>query len=379
MGFFDRIKSELIDIIEWEEANSDDMVFKFQRHDNEIKNGAKLVVRESQTAVFINEGKIADVFGPGTYTLETRNLPVLSTLKGWKYGFDSPFKAEVYFVNMKQFTDQKWGTPNPIMMRDPDFGMVRIRAFGNYSIKVSDPAKFLTEIVGTDKDFETGEISSQLKSYVITRFTDAVGESKIPVLDLAASYNELSDFCEKKLQEEFPSDFGINVVKFLINNISLPPAVEEAIDKRSSMGALGDMNKYAQMQNADAMRDAANNPGGGGGMEGMLGMTMAQQMMNMNQQQQQQYRNQQNQQNQQNSAPPPPPPGSQYHVSINGQQQGPFDLNTLKTMIAQKQVTKQTYVWKNGMSGWLPAEQVSEVMALFSSVPPPPPPPPPPA
>jgi membrane protease subunit (stomatin/prohibitin family) len=377
MGFFDRIKSELIDIIEWLDNTQDTMVFRFERHDNEIKNGAKLIVRESQAAVFINEGKVADVFGPGTYTLATQNLPILSTLKGWKYGFDSPFKAEVYFISTKQFLDQKWGTPNPIMMRDPDFGIVRIRAFGNFSIKVSDPVKFLQEVVGTNKTFTTDEISSQLKSLVITRFTDAVGESKIPVLDLAASYNELSKFCESKLKEEFPTSYGIDILKFLINNISLPPEVEKAIDKRSSMGALGDLNKYAQMQQADAMRDAANNQGGGGGMEGMMGMAMAQQMMNMQQQQMQnQNMNQMNNQQFNNSAPPPPPMGPQYHVSINGQQQGPFDVATLKNLIAQNQLTKQTYVWKAGMSGWLQAEQVPEVMALFSMMPPPPPPPP---
>jgi len=376
MGFFDRIKSELIDIIEWLDNTQDTMVFRFERHDNEIKNGAKLIVRESQAAVFINEGKVADVFGPGTYTLATQNLPILSTLKGWKYGFDSPFKAEVYFISTKQFLDQKWGTPNPIMMRDPDFGIVRIRAFGNFSIKVSDPVKFLQEVVGTNKTFTTDEISSQLKSLVITRFTDAVGESKIPVLDLAASYNELSKFCESKLKEEFPTSYGIDILKFLINNISLPPEVEKAIDKRSSMGALGDLNKYAQMQQADAMRDAANNQGGGGGMEGMMGMAMAQQMMNMQQQQMQnQNMNQMNNQQFNNSAPPPPPMGPQYHVSINGQQQGPFDVATLKNLIAQNQLTKQTYVWKAGMSGWLQAEQVPEVMALFSMMPPPPPPP----
>jgi membrane protease subunit (stomatin/prohibitin family) len=372
MGFFDRIKSEFIDIIEWLDNSQDTMVFRFERHDNEIKNGAKLIVRESQSAVFINEGKIADVFGPGTYTLATQNLPILSTLKGWKYGFDSPFKAEVYFINTKQFLDQKWGTPNPIMMRDPDFGMVRIRAFGNFSIRVIDPVKFLQEVVGTNKDFSTADINSQLKSLVITRFTDAVGESKIPVLDLAASYNELSSFCESRLKEEFPTTYGIDVLKFLINNISLPPEVEKAIDQRSSMGALGDLNKYSQMQQANSMRDAANNQGAGGGMEGMMGMMMAQQMMN------QQMMNQQNQQNQvpnqQFNAPPPPPPMAQYHVSLNGQQQGPFDLNMLKNLIAQNQLTRQTYVWKTGMANWMQAEQVPEVAALFGAVPPPPPP-----
>ena len=372
MGLWDKIKGELIDIIEWLDSSSDIMVYRFERKDNEIKNGAKLVVRESQAAVFVNEGKLADVFGPGTYTLETQNLPVLSKLKGWKYGFNSPFKAEVYFLNTKQFTDQKWGTPNPIMLRDPDFGMVRIRAFGNYSIRISDPVKFMREVVGTKDEFSTEGIIGQLKSMVVTRFTDAVGESKIPVLDLAASYNELSDFCEKKLKEEFPS-YGLDVLKFLINNISLPPAVEEAIDKRSSMGALGDMKKYSQMQQADAMRDAAKNPGGG--MEGMMGMAMTQQMLNM-QQQQQMMNNQNNQnQNQQQNTPPPPPLTSQYYVSVNGQQQGPFDLNILRGMVAQGQLTKQTFVWKQGMPNWLAAEQVPEVAALFSAVPPPPPPP----
>ncbi len=372
MGLWDKLKGELIDIIEWLDSSKDTMVYRFERMGNEIKNGAKLIVRESQAAVFVNEGKLADVFGPGTYTLSTKNLPILSTLKGWKYGFDSPFKAEVYFMSTRQFTDQKWGTPNPVMLRDQDFGMVRIRAFGNYTLRITDPVKFLREVVGTDDDFSTDEINKQLRSMVVTRFTDAVGESKIPVLDIAASYNELSDFCHKKLADEF-NEYGLEVPKFLINNISLPPAVEEAIDKRSTMGALGDMNKYAQMQQADAMRDAAKNPGGGGGMEGMMGMAMAQQMMNMNSMQQQQF-NQQPQQR--SSAPPPPPAQSQFYVSINGQQSGPFNLDALQQMIKQKQVQENSYVWKEGMSAWQPASNVPEVAQLFKTSAPPPPPPP---
>jgi membrane protease subunit (stomatin/prohibitin family) len=364
MGLFDKLKGELIDIIEWLDPTNDTMVYRFERKDNEIKNGAKLTVRESQVAVFVNEGQIADVFGPGMYTLATQNLPLLSTLKGWKYGFNSPFKAEVYFMNTKQFTDQKWGTPNPVMMRDADFGVVRIRAFGSYAIRIIDPVKFLKEIVGTKDEFSTEDITSQLKNMIITRFTDAIGEAKIPVLDLASSYNELSEFVGKKLAPEF-QEYGVDMAKFLISNISLPKEVEEAIDKKSSMGMLG--VNYMQMSQADAMKNASQNPAGGG-VEGMMGMVMAQQMMNMQQQQQQVNQPQQN-------VPPPMPPMVKFFVSLNGQQSGPFDLNTLKQMIIQNQMNQQTFVWREGMPAWASAGQVPEVAALFSAVPPPPPPP----
>jgi len=377
MGIFDFIKSELIDIIEWlQNSSTDTMVYRFERKDNEIKNGAKLIVRESQCAIFINEGKLADVFGPGTYSLTTQNVPILSTLKGWKYGFDSPFKAEVYFVSTKQFTDQKWGTPNPITLRDADFGMVRIRAFGNYSYKITDPVKFLTEIVATNWEFTTEQIAGQLRTMIISRFTDAVAESKMPVLDIATKYDELSAFCQQKLGVEF-KNYGFDMTSFLIANISLPPEVEAAIDKRSSMGALG--VNYQQMQTADAMKAAAENEGAGGGMNGMMGMMMMQNMMNQQQQNQNPYGQQQNPYGQQmnNQVAPPPPPVMGFHISVNGQQQGPIDMNTLRNMTAQGQFTKQTYVWKAGMAGWLPAEQVAELAPLFQTMAPPPPPPPP--
>lgn len=289
MGIFDKLKGEFIDIIEWLDPTNDTMVYRFERYQNEIKNGAKLTVRESQVAVFINEGQIADIFQPGMYTLTTENLPILATLKGWKYGFNSPFKAEVYFINTKNFTDLKWGTPNPIMLRDPEFGPIRIRAFGNYSMKVSDPAKFIKEIVGTDGNFTTDKISEQLKNIVVTRFTDAIGEAQIPVLDMASNYDELSKFLENKIKPEF-NEYGIELTKFLIANISLPPNVEEALDKRTSMGIIGDLNKYTQFQTAESMTAAANNPSGtaGAGMGMGMGFAMANQMMNaMNQQQQQ--------------------------------------------------------------------------------------------
>ncbi|HMS52431.1 MAG TPA: SPFH domain-containing protein, partial [Chitinophagales bacterium] len=225
MGFFDKFRGEFIDIIEWLDSSQDTMVYRFERHNNEIKNGAKLVVRETQIAVFVDEGRIADVFQPGTHSLVTSNLPVLSTLRGWKYGFESPFKCEVYFVNTKIFTDNKWGTKNPIMMRDAEFGMVRLRAFGNYSMRIQDAPKFISEIVGTNGHFTVENIAEQLKNIIITRFTDTVGESKIPVLDLASNYDDLSKFMEQKICPEFEV-YGLELTKLLVENISLPPEVE---------------------------------------------------------------------------------------------------------------------------------------------------------
>ncbi|MFN8258046.1 MAG: SPFH domain-containing protein [Bacteroidales bacterium] len=361
MGLFDKLKGELIDIIEWVDSTSDTMVYRFERRDNEIKNGAQLTVRESQVAVFINEGEIADVFPPGRYQLTTQNLPILTTLKGWKYGFNSPFKAEVYFINTKRFTDQKWGTPNVFYIRDADFGRVSLRAFGTYTMKVTDPVKFIKEVAGTSGEFTTEEIRNEMRSLIVTRFIDAVGESKLALLDFAQNYKDLSDFCQQKLGTEF-NEYGLEITKFLISSISLPEDLQKKLDEGTGVNMLGDLNKYSQMKTADALSNAANNPGGGGGIEGMMGMAMMQQMMN-----------QQNQKQQGNN-PPPPPPVLSFFVSIGGQQAGPFDLNTIKQMIAQNQVTRETYVWKEGMANWLAAGQVPEVALLFGAVPPPPPP-----
>ncbi len=237
MGLFDKLKNELIDIVEWTDDSVNTMVWRFPRYQNEIKMGARLTVRESQVAVFVNEGKIADVYSPGLYTLSTQNMPILTTIMGWKYGFNSPFKAEVYFVNTKQFLDQKWGTKNPIMLRDAEFGPIRLRAFGNYAIRINDAGKFIKEIAGTQSHFTTEEVTEQLRNLIITRFTDAIAESKIPALDLAANYDELSKFISGKINPEF-NELGVEITKFLVENISLPPEVEAALDKRSSMGIL---------------------------------------------------------------------------------------------------------------------------------------------
>lgn len=366
MGLFDKLRGEFIDIIEWLDPTNDTMVYRFERYQNEIKNGAKLTVRESQVAVFINEGQIADIFKPGMYTLTTENLPILATLKGWKYGFNSPFKAEVYFINTKNFTDLKWGTPNPIMLRDPEFGPIRIRAFGNYAMRVNDSSTFIKEIVGTDGNFTTDKIIEQLKNIVITRFSDAIGEAKIPVLDMASNYDEISKYLENKIKPEF-MEYGIELTKFLVSNISLPPNVEEALDKRTSMGIIGDLSKYTQFQAAESMTAAAENPSGtaSAGLGMGMGFAMANQMAQaMNNQQQQPSP----------TTPPPMPPQIQFFAVINGQQSGPYDMNLIKQMILQNQITKDTLVWRQGMANWDTAGNVVELQSIFGSVPPPIPP-----
>lgn len=370
MGLLNKLKNEFIDIIEWLDPTNDTIVHRFERYQNEIKMGAKLTVRESQVAVFINEGQIADVFQPGMYTLQTQNMPILSTLKGWVHGFNSPFKAEVYFVNTKKFLDNKWGTPNPVMLRDPEFGPIRIRAFGIYEFRVVDAATFIRDVVGTDGDFTTEQVTNQLRNIIVTRFTDAVGEAKIPVLDMASNYNEFSDKVAGVIIDEY-KQYGLNMTKFLVSNISLPPNVEEALDKRSSMGIIGDMGKFTQYQTAEAIGDMANNPSEGGGMMaggmGMgMGFAMAGQMannMNPNQQQQQ--------------GPPPMPQAAAFFAVVNGQQSGPFDVNVLKQMVTAGSLTKETLVWKQGMPNWMAAGQVQELFNIFGATPPPVPPPPP--
>lgn len=274
MGIFDAIRSQFIEVIEWLDDSGNTILYRFPVQGQEIKNGAQLTVRESQAAVFVYQGQIADVFGPGRYTIDGGNTPILTKLGAWKYGFNSPFKAEVYFVNTKQFTDLKWGTSNPVMMRDGDFGMVRLRAFGIYSIRVADPSAFIKEVAGTNAHFVTEDIEGQLKRTLVSGFSDALAESKIAALDLASNYDELGRFTRSKLTTDFNA-YGLELTKFVIENISLPAEVEAAMDKRTSMGVIGDVGRYAQFQAADAMRDAAQNPGGGAGTGAGLGAGFA--------------------------------------------------------------------------------------------------------
>ncbi|MGB7069341.1 MAG: SPFH domain-containing protein [Pyrinomonadaceae bacterium] len=278
MSMLDKVKeaalSQFIEVIEWLDDSKDTILYRFPVAGQEIKNEAQLIVRDSQAAVFVYEGQVADVFEPGKYTIDGGNTPILSKLGAWKYGFNSPFKSEVYFVNTKQFTDMKWGTSNPIMLRDADFGIVRLRAFGAYSLRVADPAQFIKEVAGTNAHFQTEDIDGQLKRAIVTEFSDALGELKIPALDLAAQYKEVGEQIRAKINEDFKS-YGLEVTKFYVENISLPPEVEAAMDKRASMGALGDVDKYTQFQRADALRDAAQNEGGGAGLGAGLGAGFA--------------------------------------------------------------------------------------------------------
>src|SRR5258705_4269762 len=274
MGIFDAIRSQFIEVIEWLDDSGNTLVYRFPVQGQEIKNGARLTVRESQAAVFVFQGQIADVFSPGLYTAEGGNTPILSKLGAWKYGLTSPMKSEVYFVNTKQFTDLKWGTSNPVMMRDADFGMVRLRAFGIYSMRVADPRELIKQIAGTNARFVTEDIEGQLRRTVGSPFSDSLAESKIAALDLASNYDELGGFARQKLQDEFKS-LGLELTKFIVENISLPEEVEAAMDKRTSMGVIGDVNRYAQFQAADAMRDAAQNPSGGAGLGAGLGAGFA--------------------------------------------------------------------------------------------------------
>ncbi|MFO1463493.1 MAG: SPFH domain-containing protein [bacterium] len=279
MGILNFLKNQAIEVIEWTDDSGDTLVYRFPVHQNEIKMNAKLTVREGQFAVFVCQGQIADVFKPGLHTLQTQNIPIITKILSLPYGFNSPFKAEVYFVSSRQFTDQKWGTTNPVMLRDKDFGMIRMRAFGIYSIKVSDPALFMREIVGTDGHFTTDEITGQLKRVAVSGFSDFIATSGIPALDLATHYDELSAGVKTKLQPEFQT-YGLELVKFIVENISLPEEVEKMIDKRTQMGVVGNLQAYTQFQTAQAIEDAAKNPGGMAGMGPAMGagFAMAQQM-----------------------------------------------------------------------------------------------------
>ncbi len=284
MGLF----QQFIEVIEWTDTTTDTMVYKFPVHKNEIKMGAQLTVRESQVAIFMNEGQYADVFEPGRHKLSTENMPILTMLKSWKFGFNSPFKADVYFLNTKQFLDQRWGTKNPVMMRDQDFGMIRLRGFGIYTYRIGDATTFMKEVFGTNPNVTTDSVSPQLSKLIVSGLSDYIAESKIAALDLAANYDELGDGVREKIAPKFEA-LGLELTSLAIENLSLPPEVEEAMDKRTQMGVLGNLDQYTKFQTAEAIRDAAQNEGSGfAGMGAGLGagQAMAGAMMNaMNSQQ----------------------------------------------------------------------------------------------
>jgi len=356
MGLFDWAFGQFIDVIEWTDDSHDTMVYRFPRHNNEIKYGAKLTVRESQMAIFVNEGVIADVLGPGIYELETKNLPVMTSLEHWDHAFNSPFKAEVYFVNTKRFTDLKWGTKNPIMVRDPEFSMVRLRAFGTYEIRITDPKQFMNEIVGTDSHFTVDEIDEQLTNLIISKFTTILGESNIPVLDLASNYENFSNYISEKIAPYF-GEYGLHLTKILVENISLPSNVEEALDKRSSREITGNLDDNIKYQMGEALGNESSSTMGD--MVGMAaGLAMGQNMVESL--------------NKTNKTTPPPLPemnSTMYYVALAEEQEGPFDIRTIQRFIQEHKVERDTLVWTEGLQDWVEASTMLE--KYFNATPPP--------
>lgn len=274
MGFFSFLKGQFIEVIEWNNT-AGELVYKFPVYDNAIKMGAQLIVREGQAAIFVNEGVIADVFSAGRHTLQTENMPLLTGLKSWKYGFNSPFKADVYFVNTAVIPDQKWGTTNPVIMRDPELGAIRVRGFGNYSYRVNDPALFMRALFGSNEQFRPDNINGYFKSLIISTMSDTLAESQIPVIDVATRYEELGQSVALRLESHF-RELGFAFTSFVIENLSLPPEVEAMIDRKSSMNIAGNLDQYMKYQTAEAIRESANNTSGGlAGAGAGMGAAMA--------------------------------------------------------------------------------------------------------
>ncbi len=384
MSLLEKLRNELVDIVEWIDDSEHTLVWRFPRYRNQIKYGANLIVRPGQSAVFVHQGRVADVFAPGHYALETKNLPILSTLQGWRHGFDSPFKSEVYFVSTRQLTDLKWGTSNPVPMRDPDFGPIRVRAFGSYTLKAVDPAQLLSELVGTDGVYEADEISSLLRSIISMAFADVVSSSGIRVLDLAQSYTELSEKLRAEVVSRIDDEYGLEIPQLFIVNVSVPEEVEKALDTRASMSAIGDMAAFQAYQLANAMPEAAANPAGGLAGAGVglgMGMAMANQMGGM-------FGGSGGPAGPTGPAggvgpapgapsaggPPaaaPPPPPASWHIAENGQSVGPLTPQQLAQAASTGRVSRDTLVWTTGMAGWLAAGEVEALAPLFASRPPP--------
>ena len=384
MGLIDKLKGELVDIIEWIDDSRSTLAWRFPRYNNEIKNGAQLIVREGQRAVFVYRGQLADSFDPGPHELTTENLPILSTLQGWKHGFNSPFRSEVYFINTRPVTDIRWGTPQPVTVRDPDFGMVQVRANGLCVVKIADVEVFLREVIGTDSAVEAEEVTELLRRVISLAFSDMVMATGLGAIDLQGRQVELSDKLREFVTERVDNEFGIAVTDVTMN-ISLPEEITQAmtagvargVEQKGYLQNLGDVSRYQQVAAADAMVAAAGNPGGsamGDFMQAGMGMAMAGQMAGALQGAMAPGAA---------SAPaaPPPLPGQVlFHVDMgNGQSGGPFSVAQVQAGIANGQVTPATLVWAPGMAAWSPANTVPALQALFATPPPMPPPPPPPA
>ena len=368
-----KLTGELIDIIQWLDDSNNTLVYRFERLNNEIKYGAKLTVREGQMAVFINEGQLADVYKPGMYTLTTQNMPILATLKGWKYGFESPFKAEVYFVSTRKFTDMKWGTPGPATMRDSEFGIVRATAFGIYTIRIKDPGIFIRDISGTEGRFTTDAIQENLRGKIGLRIKEVMPELGISIIDMEGKVSLMGNMLKERIGPDFEA-MGLELCEVQVQDIGLPEEVEKAIDKRGAIAAVGNLQAYTQYETASAIHDAATTPNSaaGAGMGLGAGFAMGGNMFG-------QMGAAQAAANAGGAAataamPPPLPAAVAFHVAINGQQAGPFDMGTLQGQAGSGALKRDSLVWKAGMAQWAKAGEVPELAALFVSMPPPLPP-----
>jgi len=364
MGLVSKLRGELVDIVEWIDDTRNTLVWRFPRYQNEIKNGARLVVRPGQSAIFVDQGRVADVFQPGTYELSTKNLPVLTTLRGWKHGFSSPFKAEVYFVTTRQITELKWGTPHPVLLRDPEFGPLRVRAFGTYTLRAAKPEALLSELVGTDGSFEADEIEVLLRSIVASEFSKMVASTEISVVDLASNYSRLSEDLRHAVLDRIDDAYGLDLPQLFIVNISVPEQVERALDARSSMDVLGDLNRYQQYQLGSSIPMAAANPAGGLAGAGVgLGMGMSIAGLGAAGAA---------------KAPLPlipPTPDSDpaiWHVASGGRTFGPYSVAQLGLAVSAGQLTGETFVWTAGMEAWAPIGRVPRLAVLLAPPPPPP-------
>ncbi len=371
MGLWDMLKSQagaqFLDVVEWIEDGGRTVVWRFPVFNQAITDKSKLVVREGQAAVFVSEGRLSDVFGPGTYTLDTKNTPIMSFFSTIAYQFQYPYKGDVYFVSTRQFLDNGWGTPNPIMLRDPEFGPVRIRGFGNYAFRITDPGNFLKQVVGTDGLFTTDEITGQLKKKLVSVLADTIGELNVPILDLAAKYVDLGDSLRDRINPHFQASYGVTLTDFAVQNLTLPEEVEKALDTRTKMGVLGNLDQYAKMKAAEAIGIAAANTGLGGAGIGMgVGFGLGQQMGGVV--------------GAAMAAPgvvapqappalPPPLPSSTYHYAgPSGQAQLPAD-EVAKRVAADR--NGRHLLWMPGWAAWKDYKEVAEVASLLPPTPPP--------
>jgi membrane protease subunit (stomatin/prohibitin family) len=376
MTLRDFIQGELIDIVEWLESSTDAMAWRFDRPNNELKNGARLIVRPGQLALFVEQGTVADVFQPGSHELVTKNLPLLSKLRGWKYGFESPFKAEIVFVSTRQFTSLKWGTKTPVMTRDPELGAIRLRAYGTYAVRVRDAESFVRELVGANSAFTVSQIADQIRDMVASRFAELLGEKPIPVLQLAANYRELGEAATEKLAAEL-ARFGVELTQLVVESIALPDEVAATLDQKTRLGLLGgDLGSYAQLQAADAIRESARNQGAGGAGAAIgVGLGMAQQLAGAAGQAMH-AANASGASNAPNAtpapqtlppiAPPPLPTALAIWLGVRGAPTGPLDLAALKQHFRDGTLKPDTLAWRAGMADWKPASQLPELKDVLT-------------